>query len=124
MRISDWSSDVCSSDLAFLHAATQRVALQGRMQHVNRHVYAFGTDLTDLSNAFRLSDTDAMLTRAGTLIDDFAGGTRLATSLRTLRRLHARQLVGRRTVVRSEERSVGKEGVRTGRCRLWPYGEK
>src|SRR3546814_15227823 len=44
-------------------------------------------------------DADAMLTRAGTLIDDFAGGTRLATSLRTLRRLHARQLVGRRTVV-------------------------
>src|SRR3546814_2840872 len=44
-------------------------------------------------------DADAMLTRAGTLIDDFAGGTRLATSLRMLRRLHARQLVGRRTVV-------------------------
>src|SRR3546814_5264978 len=44
-------------------------------------------------------DADAMLTRAGTLIDDLAGGTRLATSLRTLRRLHARQLVGIRTVV-------------------------
>jgi uncharacterized protein with von Willebrand factor type A (vWA) domain len=62
-------------------------------------VFAFGTHLSDLTPAFRLSDTDAMLARASALIDDFAGGTRLGESVRELRQRHARRLVGRRTVV-------------------------
>ena len=77
--------------LAFLHAAT-------RAQR-RRDVFAFGTQLTDLSPAFRLADTDAMLDAAGHLIDDFAGGTRLGDSLAMLRQQHARRLVGRRTLV-------------------------
>ncbi len=77
--------------LAFLHAAT-------RSQR-RRDVFAFGTHLTDLTPAFRLADTDAMLQAAGAAIDDFAGGTRLGDSLATLRRQHARRLVGRRTLV-------------------------
>jgi uncharacterized protein with von Willebrand factor type A (vWA) domain len=40
-----------------------------------------------------------MLTLANETIGDFAGGTRLADSLATLRTHHARCLVGRRTVV-------------------------
>ncbi len=79
--------------LAFLHAATlQQTALRC-------HVFAFGTHLTDLSPAFRLADTDAMLAAAGGAISDFAGGTRLGDSLSTLRQRHARCLVGRRTLV-------------------------
>jgi hypothetical protein len=77
--------------LAFLHAATRA--------HRRRDVFAFGTGLTDLSPAFRLADTDAMLAAAGIAIDDFAGGTRLGESLATLRLRHARRLVGRRTLV-------------------------
>jgi len=42
---------------------------------------------------------DAMLAAASASIDDFAGGTRLGESLATLRRHHARRLVGRRTLV-------------------------
>lgn len=76
--------------LAFLHAATH-----GQ----RRDVFAFGTHLTDLTPAFRLADTDAMLAAASTLIDDFAGGTQLGASLATLRTKHARRLVGRRTLV-------------------------
>ena len=76
--------------LAFLHAATH-----GQ----RRDVFAFGTHLTDLTPAFRLADTDAMLAAASTLIDDFAGGTQLGASLATLRTRHARRLVGRRTLV-------------------------
>jgi uncharacterized protein with von Willebrand factor type A (vWA) domain len=72
--------------LAFLHAATR-----GQ----RRDVFAFGTHLTDLSPAFRLADTDAMLAAASAAIDDFAGGTRLGDSLATLRQRHAR----RRTLV-------------------------
>jgi uncharacterized protein with von Willebrand factor type A (vWA) domain len=86
--------------LAFLHAATQ-----GQ----RRDVFAFGTHLTDLTPAFRLGDTDAMLAAASAAIDDFAGGTRLGESLATLRRHHARRLVGRRTLV-----LVISDGLDTG----------
>jgi uncharacterized protein len=77
--------------LAFLHAATAK--------HGRRDVFAFGTDLTDLTSAFKLADTDAMLHAASGMISDFAGGTRLGESLAQLRTLHARRLVGRRTLV-------------------------
>ena len=81
--------------LAFLHAATRRKE-RGFGQ---RHVFAFGTHLTDLTPAFRLADTDDMLAHASMLIDDFAGGTQLGESLATLRHQHSRKLVGRRTLV-------------------------
>lgn len=77
--------------LAFLHAATRA--------HRRRDVFAFGTHLTDLTPAFRIGDTDAMLEAASAAIDDFAGGTRLGESLATLRQRHARRLVGRRSLV-------------------------
>ena len=77
--------------LAFLHAATRR--------HTRRDVFAFGTHLTDLTPAFKLPDSDDMLAHASSLIDDFAGGTKLGESLATLRIQHARRLVGRRTMV-------------------------
>ncbi|RZJ12301.1 MAG: VWA domain-containing protein [Acidovorax sp.] len=82
--------------LAFLHAATApRHAGAG----LRRDVFAFGTGLTDLTPAFRLADTDAMLEVAGQAIADFAGGTRMGDSLAALRLQHARRLVGRRTLV-------------------------
>lgn len=87
--------------LAFLHAATRRA---GR-----RDVFAFGTDLTDLTPAFRLADTDAMLQAAGAAIPDYAGGTRLGASLSELRQRHARRLIGRRTLV-----LVISDGLDTG----------
>lgn len=82
--------------LAFLHAATApRHAGPG----LRRDVFAFGTGLTDLTPAFRLADTDAMLDAASQAIHDFAGGTRMGDSLAQLRMHHARRLVGRRTLV-------------------------
>ena len=77
--------------LAFLHAATRR--------HQHRDVFAFGMHLTDLTPAFRQADTDEMLAHASLAIEDFAGGTQLGESLVSLRHLHARRLVGRRTIV-------------------------
>lgn len=77
--------------LAFLHASTRHLR--------RRDVFAFGTHLTDLGEAMRLADTDQMLAAAGRSIDDFAGGTQLGQSLASLRRHHARRLVGRRTLV-------------------------
>ena len=81
--------------LAFLHAATRR-HITG---NIKRDVFAFGTHLTDLTPAFKVADTDDMLAHASAAIDDFAGGTQLGDSLATLRRLHSRRLVGRRTLV-------------------------
>lgn len=87
--------------LAFLHAATR--------EHRRRDVFAFGTHLTDLTPAFKLADSDAMLAAASAAIDDFAGGTRLGESLATLRQRHARRLVGRRSLV-----LVVSDGLDTG----------
>jgi len=87
--------------LAFLRASTRR--------SVRREVFAFGTHLTDLTPAFRIADTDAMLAAASSAIDDFAGGTRLGDSLAELRHRHARRLTGRRTLV-----LVISDGLDTG----------
>ncbi len=50
-----------------------------------------------------------MLAAASAAIDDFAGGTRLGESLASLRRHHARRLVGGRTLV-----LVISDGLDTG----------
>ena len=80
--------------LAFLHAATKNSNACRQ-----RDVFAFGMGLTDLTPAFKQADTDAMLKQASQAIEDFAGGTQLGASLGSLRTLHGRRLVGRRTVV-------------------------
>jgi len=84
--------------LAFLHAATSRQALGGAVR-LQRHVFAFGNQLTNLTPAFAHADTDAMLVHASASIEDFAGGTQLGQSLATLHARHPRMLVGRRTLV-------------------------
>jgi hypothetical protein len=76
--------------MAFLHQSTRQVP---------RSVFAFGTELTDLTVPFRMADTDDMLLAVSEKITDFAGGTRLGQSLGQIRTKHQRQLVGRRTVV-------------------------
>jgi len=81
--------------LAFLHAATRG----GAGRRGRRDVFAFGTDLTDLTPAFRLADSDAMLDAASAAIEDFAGGTRFGEALAQMHARHARRLVGRRTLV-------------------------
>ena len=91
--------------LAFLHAATR----QAHGVRIRRDVFAFGTHLSDLTPAFALQDTDAMLLHASRAIDDFAGGTRLGDSLNALRHGHARRLVGRRTLV-----LIVSDGLDTG----------
>jgi len=76
--------------LAFLHQATRKEP---------RAVFAFGTQLTDLSAAFRQPDTDTMLETVNRTVTDYGSGTRLGDAVQGLLTQHARQLVGRRTVV-------------------------
>src|SRR3546814_5020846 len=82
MRISDWSSDVCSSDL------------QMRRQR------------NDVPLRKRKSEPSARVFRPK------------ATTSETMR---ARMSAPRESALRSEERRVGKEGVRTCRSRWSPY---
>jgi len=76
--------------LAFLHQATR---------HTQRAVFAFGTELTDLSSAFKARNTDQMLSLSNALVNDYGGGTRIGEALVELRKSHARQVIGHRTLV-------------------------
>src|SRR3546814_6030987 len=93
MRISDWSSDVCSSDLF----AEDRI----------------GTLMPGMRADFLIVDADPMLAspdeiRRMTPLETWIGGYR-----------YYKQKEG--ATVRSEERRVGKECVSTCRSRWSPY---
>src|SRR3546814_19136206 len=102
MRISDWSSDVCSSDLSG-DAAAERLVAAGNHPEIltlERLVKDKGKDLA-----------------RNITIDQVRG---------MIRRLHLSLSLGDWRVilvdaVRSEERRVGKEGVSTCRSRWSPY---
>src|SRR3546814_4377774 len=100
MRISDWSSDVCSSDLV-AHRAAHDPA-----QHI---AAAF------VRRQHAVGDEEAR--RAQMIGDDAVAGLRRALGG------HAGQVDRRRDqrLERSEERRVGKECVSTWRSRWLPY---
>src|SRR3546814_21040457 len=96
MRISDWSSDVCSSDL-HIRDVCRRFAHQGYM--------AVGVELYQRQgDAGQYSDMGALIKDIVSRVPDE----------QVLADLDA-------AVKRSEERRVGKEGVSTCRSRWAPY---
>src|SRR3546814_4556814 len=96
MRISDWSSDVCSSDL--------RVRLEdGRWLNAEAVILANGIQATELCPELPIEAKKGHL-----LITDRYPATVCHT------------LVELGYVTRSEERRVGKECVSTCRSRWWP----
>src|SRR3546814_19848303 len=99
MRISDWSSDVCSSDLK--HRISN--ALSRTVGKSRRHARARA--------AFRRELLAVAQHRPG-----------IAPPIG----LHDRRqaFIGRKIVLRSEERRVGKECVSTCRSRWSPYNSK
>src|SRR3546814_11687538 len=100
MRIRDWSSDVCSSDLFGLRA--RRQTLTGvEVTHLGR--FPASVLLTVVRAA-------AMQMARDSVIDLSKGASRLADALTTLKMQQ-----------RSEERRVGKESVSTCRSRWSPY---
>src|SRR3546814_16402191 len=118
MRISDWSSDVCSSDLEGVveHRLAPSLALEQRAHHaLEKREIAADPDMDEfardrgrsegrhLDDVLRLGQADQ---RAfGHRVDDDDRHTAFA----------------RLDPVRSEERRVGKEGVSTCRSRWSPY---
>src|SRR3546814_19125419 len=103
MRISDWSSDVCSSDLGGSLVSLLTLASWGL---VNLHVQAAGLDADVFvadSEVRYLAPLFADL-RAQARIAEGESWERFVATLRERGR-------ARTTLVRSEERRVGKEGV-------------
>src|SRR3546814_19065688 len=120
MRISDWSSDVCSSDLQGMAAKLHRDPL-----------HAVGGELHQMfADRGRAGEADLADHRAreqmpadhvGVAIDeldDVAGDTRIDHAA------HDRAGAARRFLGRSDERRVGKECVSTCRYRWSPYHSK
>src|SRR3546814_16759260 len=102
MRISDWSSDVCSSDLQVL-----------MLNAVQRDLV--GADRL-LERPDRGTRRPPGVPRAGRLL--LRGAARIALFLEPLAQ---RPLGGAHARIRSEERRVGKACLRLCRSRLAPY---
>src|SRR3546814_1625538 len=117
MRISDWSSDVCSSDLraqmegfkAEIEGYTARVdANKSQFQAYGELVKAEGVK-GDIYKA--VADAFASRVRAyGSNVDAVLATVKAQTDIE-----------GLKVQGRSGERRVGKEGVSTGRSRWSPY---
>src|SRR3546814_17393771 len=97
MRISDWSSDVCSSDLAWTRAAPGSSRTNARSAEASR--------IALLTRGFRAPLRDQLLRPQGLVVLGIAPD----------RVLHA---------ARSEESRVGNECVSTCRSRWSPYPYK
>src|SRR3546814_4959648 len=97
MRIRDWSTDVCSSDLTEIAARTHRI----RPVHEGVAVRAGGRGASEGAKAGFGSGAQTLLGE-GQVEDGFEFGVRAIA-------------------VRSEERRVGKECVSTCRSRWSPY---
>lgn len=78
-------------------AGTRRVGTRFRAE-----AFTLGTRLTRVTDALRTADPERALARAGELVPDWAGGTRLAEALATLMDRHGARLRGAVVVVCSD----------------------
>src|SRR3546814_16045169 len=131
MRISDWSSDVCSSDLDSVRGFYEQVlehcgrvdilhnnAADTRAEQLGKDmaVAAMSTDIWD--RAFTINARGTMLMTKYAIAPMIAagGGSIINTSSgASPTGVFIKQAYAASTDVRSEARSVGKEGVSTGR---------
>ncbi|MGE0285878.1 MAG: VWA domain-containing protein [Bradyrhizobium sp.] len=91
LDISGSMSEYTRLFLHFLHAITdarKRVS-----------VFLFGTRLTNVTRALRARDPDEALASCSRTVEDWAGGTRIATSLHSFNKLWARRVLGQGAIV-------------------------
>jgi uncharacterized protein with von Willebrand factor type A (vWA) domain len=91
LDISGSMSEYTRLFLHFLHAITdarKRVS-----------VFLFGTRLTNVTRALRQRDPDEALASCSSTVEDWAGGTRIATSLHSFNKLWARRVLGQGAIV-------------------------
>src|SRR3546814_21173925 len=118
MRISDWSSDVCSSDLFYLTTDAWESA-----QELERNLYLWKKDDNTVGpwlNSYRV------ISVANTVLDELKDIGRTKAHSESWANVQGSALFFRATYfltiaklfARSDERCVGKECVRTCRSRL------
>src|SRR3546814_14886219 len=124
MRISDWSSDVCSSDLAVRKVVVGANAIEalltipdGKPDAGMAKFLGGYNGAVDVRWDIRWSKVSAMLN----LIAIAPSGT---TSEETVNTLGTHIITPETETSRSEERRVGKECGSTGRTRGLPYPKK
>jgi len=91
LDISGSMADYTRLFLQFLHAITdarKRVS-----------VFLFGTRLTNVSRALRSRDPDEALAACSAGVEDWAGGTRIASSLHQFNKLWGRRVLGQGAIV-------------------------
>jgi uncharacterized protein len=91
LDISGSMSEYTRLFLHFLHAITdarKRVS-----------VFLFGTRLTNVTRALRQRDPDEALASCSAAVEDWAGGTRIATSLHNFNKLWARRVLSQGAIV-------------------------
>jgi uncharacterized protein len=91
LDISGSMSEYTRLFLHFLHATTdarKRVS-----------VFLFGTRLTNVTRSLRARDPDEALASCSSAVEDWAGGTRIATSLHTFNKLWGRRVLGQGAIV-------------------------
>jgi uncharacterized protein with von Willebrand factor type A (vWA) domain len=88
--------------LHFLHA----LGASGR----RLHVFLFGTRLTNISRALRVRDPDEALRRASAEVQDWSGGTRIATALHHFNNEWGRRVLGQGAVVLLFTDGLEREG--------------
>src|SRR3546814_19312018 len=101
MRISDWSSDVCSSDLKL--GDVMQESIQAAFSFVNARAPAYGIKPSLLAR----KDVHVHMPEGAVPKDGPSAGVAMVTSIIS--------------TLRSEERRVGKACVRTCRSRWSPY---
>jgi uncharacterized protein with von Willebrand factor type A (vWA) domain len=77
--------------LHFMHALGEK--------HRRVHSFLFGTRLTNVTRQLRMKDPDEALAACSDLVQDWSGGTRIATALRAFNRLWGRRVLGQGAIV-------------------------
>ncbi len=90
----DVSGSMSAYSRVFLHLA-HVLTMQSRPVHS----FVFGTRLTDVTRHMRHSDVDTALARVAGVVEDWDGGTRIASSLREFNRIWGRRLLARGAAV-------------------------
>src|SRR3546814_17019544 len=121
LRISDWSSDVCSSDLRSTQQQAQ-VTGEREMGAIPVPVQRHGTEMIGKRRQCSALRVPHHLCEATTpvTLDDVHG----VCLPGTIGQVACNQIGHRQPVIRSEERRVGKECVSTCRSRWWPSTSK
>ena len=102
LDISGSMSEYTRLFLHFLHAITdarKRVS-----------VFLFGTRLTNVTRALRQRDPDEALAACSSVVEDWAGGTRIATSLHNFNKLWGRRVLGQGAIVLLISDGLEREG--------------